>query len=315
MKSSIRSSSAASNSSISRKLAMWCSGITSRCVWACGLMSRIATRPSVAATWSPSRYSVQKRHSGSGGTDALLGDGGAPDADVRADRRVDEPRRVVVAVAAAGAVDEHDVVTAELRTPALEAGFVRGGAPACAAVLLLRLRDRIAALRLRARPRRIREDMDLRQSSGAHGAQRVRERALVLVGEADDDITREVELVGERREAAEVRRRRIPAAHCTEHVVIARLQRHVQVARDCRRLAQRVDQVVVDMVDLDRGQAQAHETRSLAHLAHEARQVEALLAVAIAAEIDTGEHDLAVPLRDAALDLSEHVCGVPAAGL
>ena len=31
------------------------SGRTSRCVSACGLMSRMATKPSVAATWSPSR--------------------------------------------------------------------------------------------------------------------------------------------------------------------------------------------------------------------------------------------------------------------
>ena len=61
-----------------------------------------ATKPSAARTWSPSRTSVQKRQS-SGSADPLLGDRRAADAHELADRRVDEPRRVVVAVAAARA--------------------------------------------------------------------------------------------------------------------------------------------------------------------------------------------------------------------
>ena len=54
------------------------------------------------------------------GKDPLLGDGRRADADELADRRVDEPRRVVVAVAAAGSVDEHDVLAAELALPAAQ---------------------------------------------------------------------------------------------------------------------------------------------------------------------------------------------------
>src|SRR5579864_9048468 len=92
------------------------SGMTSRCVSACGLMSRMATKPSMAATCSPSRKSLQKRQS-SGSEDPLLRDPRAADADQLADRCVDEPGRVVVAEAAAGAVDENDVVAADLRRP------------------------------------------------------------------------------------------------------------------------------------------------------------------------------------------------------
>ena len=94
-------------------------GCTSTCTGACGLMSLIATNPSPRCTWSPSRTSVQKRQSSRcGGKDSLLGDRGGPNADELADRRVDEPRRVVVAVAAAGPVDEHDVVLPSFALPA-----------------------------------------------------------------------------------------------------------------------------------------------------------------------------------------------------
>src|SRR5581483_3574830 len=116
MKSSMRLSSAAVNSAMWWKLSMCRSGMTSRCVGAWGLMSRMATKPSVAATWSPCRYSVQKRQS-SGTANPILGHVDAADGDELAHRSVDEPRRVVVAVAAAGTVDEHDVVAAHLGVP------------------------------------------------------------------------------------------------------------------------------------------------------------------------------------------------------
>src|SRR5256885_8497622 len=115
----MRLSSSAGNSEISRKLGMWRSGITSRCVSAFGLMSRIATNPSAAWTWSPSRASSQKRQS-SGSENPLLRDGLAPNGHELADAAAHEPRRVVVAVPAPRAVDEHDVLAAELRPPALE---------------------------------------------------------------------------------------------------------------------------------------------------------------------------------------------------
>ena len=59
---------------ISRNVSMCRSGMTSRCVSACGLMSRIATKPSAARTWSPSRTSLQKRQSSGTASDPLLGD-------------------------------------------------------------------------------------------------------------------------------------------------------------------------------------------------------------------------------------------------
>src|ERR1017187_7563408 len=105
----MRFASSASNSETSRKVSTWRSGSTSTWTGASGLMSLIATKPSARWTWSPSRTSMQNRQSsGCGGKDPLLGDTGRAHADELSDRRVDEPRRVVVAVAAAWAVDEHD---------------------------------------------------------------------------------------------------------------------------------------------------------------------------------------------------------------
>ncbi len=60
------------------------------------------------------------------------------------------------------------------------------------------------------------------------------------------------------------------------------------------------------MVDLDRAEPQPLEPRRGTGLADEARQVVAGIPVAEAPEVDAGQHDLAVPLRDAACDLAEH---------
>src|SRR6185436_20171953 len=98
---------------MSRKVSTWRSGRTSRCVSACGLMSRIATKPSVFATWSPSRASEQKRQS-SGSEDPLLHDRRSANRDELADGRVDEPGHVVGTVAPTRAVDENDVLTSDL---------------------------------------------------------------------------------------------------------------------------------------------------------------------------------------------------------
>ena len=67
------------------------------------------------------------------------------------------------------------------------------------------------------------------------------------------------------------------------------------------------------MVDLDRGEAEALEPGRRTRLAHEPRQAVAGGAVAVAAEVDPGENDLAVTLRDAATDLAEHGVGGAAA--
>src|SRR5205085_11070952 len=193
-----------------RKLSTWRSGRTSRWVSAFGLMSRIATKPSVFATWSPSRTSRQKRQS-SGSDDPLLGDVRATHPDEGADRSADAPRAVVVAVAAAGPVDEDGVLAADLRPPPREARGVGIRAQARAPLLLHRRGNGVGRRGRGARAGRVREDVHLGDPSGAHRRERTPEGALVLGREADDDVGREVEVVAERRQPAEIRREAVPA--------------------------------------------------------------------------------------------------------
>ena len=155
--------------------------------------------------------------------------------------------------------------------------------------------------------------MHLRQAGFAHRFERARKRALVLGREADDHVTRQVELVLERREPAQVGGDGVAASHRAQDTVVAGLERHVQMPADGGRGAQRGDELLVDVVDLDRGEPQPLESRRRPCLAHEARQAVARGAVAVAAEIDPGEHDFTMALLDASLDLGEHGPGVAAA--
>ena len=186
---------------------------------------------------------------------------------------------------------------------------MRSRAQPRAALFLHLRRHRILGRGAGAGARRVREDVHLRQARLRDDAQRVLERGLVLGREADDDVAREVEVVAQRLEPAEVRGGGVAAAHRAQDAVVARLERHVQVAARGRRLAQRADELVVDVVDLDRGEAQPLEPGRRARLADEPRQAVAGGAVAVAAEVDPGEDDLAVALRDAAADLAEHGFG------
>ena len=155
--------------------------------------------------------------------------------------------------------------------------------------------------------------MHARDARALDGAQRLLERGVVLRGEPDDHVTRQVELVRERCEPAQICVDGVAAPHRAQDTVVARLERHVQMPADGRGLAQRRRERVVDVVDLDRAQAQAHETRRAAGGAHEPGQVEAGRAIAEAAEVDPRQHDLTVPLRDAAPDLAEDGVGAAAA--
>ena len=225
----------------------------------------------------------------------------------------DEPRGVVVAVAAARPVDEHDVLTADLRAPVREARPVRRR-PQPRAPLLLRLRrNGVLGRGSGAGTRRVGEDVHLRQARLRDDVQRVPERALVLGREADDDVAREVEVVLQRLEPAEVGGDGVAAAHRAQHRVIAGLERDMQVTARDRRLTERADELVVDVVDLDRGEAQPLEPGGRACLSDEPREAKAGGAVAVAAEVDPGEDDLAVALRNAAADLAEHGFGRAAA--
>ena len=105
----------------------------------------------------------------------------------------------------------------------------------------------------------------------------------------------------------------VAAAHRAQDAVVARLERHVQVAARGGRLAQRADELVVDVVDLDRREAEPLEPGRRAGLPDEPRQAIARGPVAVAAEVDPGQDDLAVALSDAAADLAEHGVGRAAA--
>ena len=198
--------------------------------------------------------------------------GRAAHADELADGSVDEPGRVVGAVAAAGPVDEDDVVAADLVRPAGAAGGVGERAQAGAPLLLHLRRHRVGVGRPRSRPGRVREDVHLRQPGGTHGLERALERRVVLGREADDHVRGQVELL-ERLELAQVGRDRVAARHRLQHAVVARLERHVQVRPDDGRLAQRRDELVVDVVDLDRREAQALDALDRAGGANQAARL------------------------------------------
>src|SRR5205823_2948395 len=61
-----------------------------------------------------------------------------------------------------------------------------------------------------------------------------------------------------------------------------------------------------DVIDLDRRETEAGQPRRRARFADEARQVVAGGTVAVAAEVDAREDDLAVPLLDPTRDFGEH---------
>ena len=154
--------------------------------------------------------------------------------------------------------------------------------------------------------------MHLRDPGRLHGRHRIHERALVLGRESDDHVRREVEVL-ESLELRPVLPDGVPAAHRAEDPVVARLQRHVEMARGDRCLAHRRDQVGGDVVDLDRREPQALEAVDRACVADEPGQGHPGCAVAEAAEVDAGEHDLAMTLRRPAPDLGEHGVGGAAA--
>src|SRR5215213_883060 len=162
MNSSMRLASSASNAPTSRKVSTCRSGRIRRWVAAFGLMSRIATKPSAARTWSPSATRPQNRQSDDT-DDPFVGHVARPNTDEGADRRLrrDQPGRVVVAVPTARPIDEDGVEGPKLLPPAAPARLVRRGAQPGAALLLDGAPNRVVLRGLRSRPRRVREDMHL----------------------------------------------------------------------------------------------------------------------------------------------------------
>src|SRR4029079_3464962 len=145
----------ASNSLTSRNVFTCRSGKTRRCTGAFGLMSSTATNPSALLTVSPSRRRRQKRQSGCEANDSLLCHVMRAGSDELAGRPIDEPRRVVVAVAPSGPVDEHRLLYAQLADPAA-ATRLRGQSPQPGAALLLHFgRNTVLTGRSRPRPWRV----------------------------------------------------------------------------------------------------------------------------------------------------------------
>src|SRR5919201_1570579 len=308
MNSSICFVSAGANWSTSRNVSTCRSGITRRCVSAFGLMSRIATTPGPVQTCSPSRYSRQKRQS-SGSEDSLLGDLSCADANELADVPVDEPRRVVVAVTAPRPVDQDEVFAPDLRAPSCDACRLGRRTHACAPLFLHLRRNGIACFRHRAGTRRVWENVHLRDPGFRHDGKRVAERPLVLAREADDDVRRQVELVLERSDPLAVLARAVAPRHIAQDAVVARLQRDMQVLGDRGRLTQRSNERVIDVVDLDRREPETREARRGGGVPDELRQAVTERTVPIAAEVDPGEHDLTVTLRNASVDLAQNRFG------
>src|SRR5215211_5496433 len=119
-------------------------------------MSFTAMKPSPLRTCSSSATSLQKKQSGWDTGHPFLEHLDRPDADELADGRVDEPWRVVVAVALPRSVDEDDVGRPDLLTPATPARFPRCLAESCAAFLLHGRRNAVLVGRRRPGPRRVR---------------------------------------------------------------------------------------------------------------------------------------------------------------
>ena len=104
----------------------------------------------------------------------------------------------------------------------------------------------------------------------------VRERRVVLGREAGDDVGVDGD-AGDRRpgalDDARVVRGQVPAAHAPEHAVVARLERQVEVRQRPRRAVDPGrEQVVVDVLGLDRAQADPLDVRLGEDPAHEARR-------------------------------------------
>ena len=249
------------------------SGMTSRCVSACGLMSRIATKPvggrdvvALAVERAEEAVVVHAASTPSSDTDAPRTRTSSPTGVAR----VDQPRRIVVAVArgrggrrarrrrgrpsSCQRARHASCDAARRRAP--RSFFSAGGTGSSSAVTVPGRGEYGKTCTFVSPAARIVSSV-------------VANAPLVLGGEADDHVARQVELLLQRRQPPQVRGDRVAPAHRTQHAVVARLQRDVQMAAHRRRLAQRRDQRVVDVVDLDRREAQALEPGRRACRAHE----------------------------------------------
>ena len=162
--------------------------------------------------------------------------------------------------------------------------------------------DRVVGRSARARARRVREHVHLRDAARRHGLIVFANAASSSVGKPT--ITSVVRLKSSSAldPPAELPDRVAPP-HGAQDAVVAGLERDVEVRRDHRRLAHGRDQLGVTwFTSIDESRSRSSPSIAPA-FANEAGEREPSLAIAEAAEVDTGQDDLAVPLRDAAPDL------------
>ena len=179
------------------------------------------------------------------------------------------------------------------------------------------LLDRIArdlrhTRRRRARPRRKREDVQLRQSAFLHQIERAREHILGLGGEAGDDVGAEHDI---RPRGAHTGAEgngvgaRVPPLHALEDQVIAGLKRQMQMRHHTPLIGQCVEKIVVGLHRVDGGEAQARQIRHVVQYAldQRAQPRRARQIAAVAGDIDAGEHHFAVAARSEAAHLRQYV--------
>ena len=231
-----------------------------------------------------------------------------PRAQERALRRrrpIDDPGRVVVPVASARPVDEHFVDGAELRPPAAHTCLMRLRTENSAPTFLHRSRD--GSSRGRHRPGLGEYGKTCTFVTPASASTRRVEANAASSSAGKPTITSAVRLKSPSGASpAQVGRRRVPATHRAQHAIVPRLKRNVEVAGDGRRLAQRPDELVVHVVDLDRREPEPLQAGGRPHLSDEPRERVAGLTVAEAAEVDSREDDFPVALLDPPPHLAQH---------
>ena len=157
------------------------------------------------------------------------------------------------------------------------------------------------------------------------GVDRLGELGVGLAGEADDDVGRDrrpVEPLLHQPAAVDEPPAAPAAAHAAQHAVAAALHRDVQVrATLSRMVGHHVDQLARDLGGFDAREPHAEVAGQLGNLPHQVREAtsslrpSAQLAVpldAVVAQVDAGEHDLAIAAVDEPADFVEDVRHRPA---
>ena len=144
---------------------------------------------------------------------------------------------------------------------------------------------------------------------------------VVLGREADDDVGVDRDAGNRRADALDDRGvvgRGVAAAHPAEHAVVARLERQVEVGHRPRRaVGPGPEQLVVDVLGLDRGEAEPLDRGLVEDPPDEAgqrqrgsrvRAAEAALrpAAVVRPDVDPGQDDLAMTRAERAPDVLQH---------